>query len=53
MEMQLLLKASNDIDKIDFSKPISIYSQTTKSPKSYSKIINEIKKRSNSKLSLL
>ncbi len=35
----------NDLKKIDFSKPISIFSQTTKSQTSYHEIINEIKNR--------
>jgi len=49
----IIVESLNDIDKIDFSRPISIYSQTTKSPKSYSEIIDEIKKRSNSKLKFI
>ena len=49
----IIVESLNDIDKIDFSKPISIYSQTTKSPKSYSEIIDEIKNRSNSKLKFI
>lgn len=34
-----------DLHKIDFSKPINIFSQTTKSRSSYHKIIEEIKTR--------
>ncbi len=34
-----------DIDKIDYKKPICIFSQTTKKPTDYKKIIEEIKKR--------
>ena len=33
------------MDKIDYTKPINIFSQTTKSRSSYLKIIEEIKKR--------
>ena len=46
----IVVENIDDVKKIDFSKPISIYSQTTKSPKSYSKIINEIRKKSNKDL---
>jgi len=34
-----------DLDRIDFTKPIYIYSQTTKSPKAYRAITMEIEKR--------
>ncbi len=44
----ILVKTPEDLKKINFSKPIYIYSQTTKSPEAYKKIINliseEIKK---------
>ncbi len=49
----IIIENKNDIDKIDFSKPISIYSQTTKSPKSYSEIVYEIKKRSSSDIKFI
>ena len=35
----------NDLEKVDFTKSIYIYSQTTKSPKAYQRITNEIEKR--------
>jgi 4-hydroxy-3-methylbut-2-enyl diphosphate reductase len=35
----------NELDKIDFSKPITIFSQTTQNNESYREIISEIKKR--------
>jgi hypothetical protein len=38
---------NSDLDKIDFTKTINIFSQTTQSPEEYKIIINEIKKRLN------
>ena len=35
----------NDLDGIDFSKPIEIFSQTTKEPEHYREIVEEIKRR--------
>ena len=35
----------DDLEKIDFSKPIYIYSQTTKSPEAYGNITKEIENR--------
>ncbi len=49
----IIVENYNDIDKIDFTKPISIYSQTTKSPKAYSEIVSEIRKRSNLELKFI
>ena len=43
----IIVESLNDIDKIDFTKPISIYSQTTKSPKSYNKIVKSKGKGTN------
>ena len=40
-----LVSSIEDLDQLDFSKPIFMYSQTTKSPKSYTLIKDEIKKR--------
>lgn len=34
-----------DLDDIDFSKPLEVFSQTTKEPEMYRKIVNEIRKR--------
>ena len=34
-----------DLDQLDFNQPIYMYSQTTKSPKTYSEIKREIEKR--------
>ena len=41
----IIVSEIKDLDKIDYSKPINIFSQTTKSRSSYLKIIKEIKKR--------
>ena len=41
----ILVSDINDLDKLDFLKPIYMYSQTTKSPKAYSNIVEEIKRR--------
>ena len=46
--MQLLLQSIEDLEKIDFSKSIYIYSQTTKSPQAYKEITLEIEKRAKS-----
>ncbi|MEY1639103.1 4-hydroxy-3-methylbut-2-enyl diphosphate reductase [Tenuifilum osseticum] len=35
----------NDLDGIDFSKPVEIFSQTTKEPEHYREIVEEIKRR--------
>lgn len=35
----------NDLDGINFSKPIEIFSQTTKEPEHYREIVDEIKRR--------
>ena len=40
----IIVTTKEDISKIDFEKPIYIYSQTTKSPKGFQDIVNEIKK---------
>ena len=40
----IIVTTKEDIFKIDFEKPIYIYSQTTKSPKAFQDIVDEIKK---------
>tara|TARA_Y100001954_G_scaffold98537_1_gene107320 strand:+ start:327 stop:1202 length:876 start_codon:yes stop_codon:yes gene_type:complete len=40
-----IVSGIEDLDQLDFSKPIFMYSQTTKSPKAYSVIKDEIEKR--------
>lgn len=35
----------NEIDKIDFSRPVTIFSQTTRNNEGYVEVINEIKRR--------
>ena len=40
----IIVTTKQDISKIDFEKPIYIYSQTTKSPKAFQDIVDEIKK---------
>ncbi|PID88309.1 MAG: 4-hydroxy-3-methylbut-2-enyl diphosphate reductase [Bacteroidia bacterium] len=41
----IVISSEEDLNKIDFKKPVHIFSQTTKSPKEYFSLINEIKKR--------
>ena len=41
----IVVASIDDLAKIDFTRPIYIYSQTTKSPEAYNNIILEIKKR--------
>ena len=41
----IVISVEKDLDKIDFSKPINIFSQTTKSRNSYHTIIEKIKAR--------
>jgi 4-hydroxy-3-methylbut-2-enyl diphosphate reductase len=41
----LVISNFEDLDKIDYSKPINLFSQTTKSRTGYADIIEEIKKR--------
>ena len=41
----IVISKEKDLDKIDFSKPINIFSQTTKSRNSYHNIIEKIKER--------
>lgn len=41
----VLVSCVEDLDQLDFSRPIFMYSQTTKSPKAYADIKSEIEKR--------
>ena len=41
----VLVSCFDDLDQLDFSRPIFMYSQTTKSPKAYAEIKSEIEKR--------
>ncbi|MDI3528035.1 MAG: 4-hydroxy-3-methylbut-2-en-yl diphosphate reductase [Tenuifilum sp.] len=41
----IVVEGIKDLDGIDFSKPVEIFSQTTKESENYQKIINEIRAR--------
>jgi len=41
----IIVASNEDLEKIDFTKSIYVYSQTTKSPKAYKEIALEIEKR--------
>ena len=41
----IIVTTISDLEKVDFTKSIYIYSQTTKSPKAYQEITSEIEKR--------
>jgi 4-hydroxy-3-methylbut-2-enyl diphosphate reductase len=41
----IVIKNIQDLDKIDFSRPVTLFSQTTKSTKEFYEIAEEIKKR--------
>ena len=41
----IIVASAEDLDKVDFSSPIYMYSQTTKSPKAFSDLQEEIRKR--------
>ena len=45
----IVVSSLDDLDKIDYTKPINIYSQTTKSPEGFNLIVKEIEKRINKK----
>ena len=45
----IIVTTVDDLEKIDFSKSIYIYSQTTKSPSAFQNIINKIKEKLNKK----
>ncbi len=42
----ILIEGLSDLDKIDFQRPIRLFSQTTKSTEIYLQIVEEIKRRS-------
>jgi 4-hydroxy-3-methylbut-2-enyl diphosphate reductase len=44
-EQGIVITEMSDLDKIDFTKPVNIFSQTTKSRTGYLKMVEEIKKR--------
>ena len=44
----IIVATEEDLNKVDFDKPIYIYSQTTKSPAAFQNIINNIKDKLNS-----
>lgn len=41
----IVIENISELDKVDFSRPIALYSQTTKSLTGFQEIINEIKRR--------
>ena len=41
----IIVASAEDLDKVDFSSPIYMYSQTTKSPKAFADLQEEIRKR--------
>ena len=41
----IVIESINDLDKLDFSKPIYLFSQTTKSVEEFEAIVEEIKRR--------
>ncbi len=41
----IVIETEDDLDKIDYTKPVTIYSQTTKSMEGFAKIQNTIRKR--------
>ncbi len=41
----IIVASSDDLDKVDFNAPIYMYSQTTKSPKAFADLQEEIKRR--------
>jgi 4-hydroxy-3-methylbut-2-enyl diphosphate reductase len=43
----LVINSVNDLNKINYSKPIAIFSQTTQSPQKYKEIIKELKQKMN------
>ncbi|MCK5822977.1 MAG: 4-hydroxy-3-methylbut-2-enyl diphosphate reductase [Bacteroidales bacterium] len=45
----IVISSIDDLEKIDFSKPINLFSQTTKSPEGFNLIKKEIEKRINKK----
>jgi 4-hydroxy-3-methylbut-2-enyl diphosphate reductase len=45
----IVIESINDLDKLDFSKPIYLFSQTTKSVEEFEAIVGEINKRKGDK----
>lgn len=45
----IVIETSDDLDKINFNNPISLYSQTTKSPEGFQRIVADITDRYRSK----
>lgn len=45
----IVIETSDDLDKINFNNPISLYSQTTKSPEGFQRIVADINDRYRSK----
>tara|TARA_B100001175_G_C19390876_1_gene581366 strand:+ start:149 stop:1021 length:873 start_codon:yes stop_codon:yes gene_type:complete len=43
----IIVASADDLDRVDFTAPIYMYSQTTKSPKAFSELQDEIRKRMN------
>ncbi|MCX7861471.1 MAG: 4-hydroxy-3-methylbut-2-enyl diphosphate reductase [Bacteroidales bacterium] len=41
----IVINSIDDLDKIDFTRPVAIFSQTTQSPDKYATIVAELKKR--------
>ena len=41
----IIVSCADDLDKVDFSAPIYMYSQTTKSPRAFANLQEEIRKR--------
>lgn len=41
----IVIENRNDLDKIDYKRPIALYSQTTKSPEGFIQIVDNITKR--------
>jgi 4-hydroxy-3-methylbut-2-enyl diphosphate reductase len=44
----IIINDKNDLEKVDFSKPINLYSQTTKSIEGFGEVVAEIKLRKDS-----
>jgi len=45
LDEAIIIGSANDLDKIDFTRPIELYSQTTKGKEGFAEIIDTIKKR--------
>lgn len=49
----IVIEGSDDLDKLDYSRPIRLYAQTTKSIEGFKRIVEEINKRINPGVSFL